>query len=250
MASIGNITAAAAAARADTTLALANFNFEISLFTKRVNPPVEYEGVGQHLAKARLQEAQDGSQHTTARKLGLLFKGILPTTPNLIKAYGSRASEIAKSAKANPKGDVSSYGPFTNRVGADATTLWAAATSGHAAIQCHLLACMLARMWDAPEATSLWDEIILRRKMEVAADLEAEGEIDTNLMLATAQQFPRCDLADWDASCRSWLRVADSEKLVQQKKLRLIIDNIDLSKWRNFWKAYRDQFKVEKFSSD
>jgi hypothetical protein len=61
MASIGYISAAAATARADTTLALANFNFEINLFTKRVNPPVEYSGVGQHLAKSRLQEARDGA---------------------------------------------------------------------------------------------------------------------------------------------------------------------------------------------
>jgi hypothetical protein len=229
MASIGYISTAVATARADTTLALANFNFEINLFTKRVNPPVEYSGVGQHLAKSRLQEAQDGAQHTTARRLGLLFKNILPSTPGLIRAYGTRASEISRSAKANPKGDASSYGPFGDRVGADATALWAAATSGHAAIQCHLLACMLARIWDAPEATSLWDEIILRRKTEVAAKLEADCEIDTDTMLAAAGQFPRSDLADWDASCRSWLRVADSEKSVQQTKLRLIIDNIDLS---------------------
>ncbi|KAL2130148.1 hypothetical protein VTI74DRAFT_6837 [Chaetomium olivicolor] len=228
MASIGNVTAAAAAARAETTFALANFNFEISLFTKRVSPPIEYEGVGQHLAKSRLEEAQNGRQHTIARTLGLLFKGILPPTPDLIKAYGTRSSEIARSAKANPRGDAASYGPFVNRIGADGTTLWAASTSGHSAIQCHLLACMLARIWDAPEATSLWDEIIVRRKMEVAAKLEAEGEIDTDLMLAAGGQFSRSDLADWDASCRSWLRVADSEKSVQQTRLRLIVDNVDL----------------------
>lgn len=228
MASIGNVTAAAVAARAETTLALANLHFEVNLFTKRVCPPAEYEGVGQHLAKSRLEEAQTGTTHRTARKLSLLFKRILPATPNLIRAYGTRASEVSKSAKANHNGDASSYGPFVNRIGADATTLWAAATSGHAAIQCHLLACMLARIWDAPEATSLWDEIIVHRKIEVAAKLEAEGEIDTDLMLAAREQFPRSDLADWDASCRSWLRVADSEKLAQQTKLRLIIDNLDL----------------------
>ncbi|KAK4043121.1 hypothetical protein C8A01DRAFT_13315 [Parachaetomium inaequale] len=228
MASIGHISAAAATARVDTTLALANLHFEVNLFTKRISPPIEYQGVGQHLAKPRLKEAQDGAQHTNARKLGLLFRRVLPATPGLIKAYGTRASEIARSAKANPKGEASSYGPFVDQIGADATTLWAAATSGHAAIQCHLLACMLARIWDAPEATSLWDEIITRRKMEVAAQLEAEGELDQDLMRAAAEQFPRDDLADWDASCRAWLRVADAEKAVQQTKLRLIINNLDL----------------------
>ena len=228
MASIGQVTASAATARADSTIALANFNFEISLFTKRVNPPAEYQGVGQHLAEPRLREAQDGAQHSTARKLGLLFKGLLPSTPDLIRAYGSRASEIAKSAQANPVGGVSSYGPFANRIGADATALWAAATSGRAAIQCHLLACMLARMWDGPEATSLWAEITARRKMEVAAKLEAEGEVDSDLMLAASQKFPRSGFAEWDASCRSWLRVADSAKSGMQTQLRLIIDNLDL----------------------
>ncbi|GAB1316049.1 hypothetical protein MFIFM68171_06259 [Madurella fahalii] len=229
MASIGSITAAAATARADTTLALANFNFEVNLFTKRVAPPAEYEGVGKHLAPLRLKEAQDGTQHATARKLGLLFHGLLPNTPELIKAYGTRASEIARSARANPVNEASSYGPFANRVGTDATALWAAATSGRAAIQCHLLVCMLARIWDGPEATSLWVEIILRRKIELAAKLEAEGELSTDLTLAASQQFPRADLADWDASCRSWLRVADSVNSTRQTKLRLIVDNLDLS---------------------
>lgn len=232
MTSIGQVTAAVAAARQDTTLALANLNLEVNLFTKRVSPPVEYQGVGQHLAQWRLKEAQDGTQHTTARKLGILFREVLPTTPALIKAYGTRASEIGSSARANPKGNSFSYGPFGDRIGADATALWAAATSGHAAIQCHLLACMLARMWDAPEATSLWEEIVTPRKREIEAQFEAqfeaEGDIRTDSMLAVVEQFPRADLAKWDASCRSWLRVADSEKATQQTKLRLIVDNLDL----------------------
>ena len=229
MASIGHITAAAASARQDNTLALANFNFEISLFTKRITPPTEYEGVGKHLSEHRLKEAQDGAQHTMARKLGLLFKNILPHTPELIKAYGSRASEVTQAAKAEISDKSSSYGPFSNTIGVDATALWAAATSGHAAIQCHLLACMLARSWDGPEATSLWDEIIQRRKLEVRQTFENEGEVGTDLMRAASERFPRSDLANWDASCRSWLRVADSIKSSPQTKLRLIVDNLDLS---------------------
>jgi len=104
MASIGNITAAAAAARFESTVALANVHLEFNMFTKRLNPPAEYEGVGQNFTKLRLKEAQDGAPHTTARKLGLLFKNVLSPTPELIKAYGTRASEIAKSANANAKG--------------------------------------------------------------------------------------------------------------------------------------------------
>src|SRR5579862_5688965 len=108
MTSIGNINAAANSFRAEATNALANFNLEVNLFTKRIiSPPAEYAGVGQHLAPSRLKEAQDGVRHTIARKLGILFRSILPSTPELIRAYGSRASEISRSSTANPRGDKS-----------------------------------------------------------------------------------------------------------------------------------------------
>lgn len=136
MASFGNFNAAVNSLRAEATNALVNVNFELSFFTKRlIEPPPEYAGVGQHLAPTRRQEAQDGARHVTARQLGLLFKDrdMLPSTPELIKAYGLRASEIARSSVANPRGN-DSHGAFAGMIGADATTLWAAATSGRPAI--------------------------------------------------------------------------------------------------------------------
>ncbi|KAI2634829.1 hypothetical protein GGS26DRAFT_581613 [Hypomontagnella submonticulosa] len=114
MASIGQLNAAGTSIRAEATNALVNVHLELSLFTKRfVEPPVEYAAVGQHLAPSRLHEAQEGTRHTIARKLGVLFKDhkMLPSTPELIKAYGLRASEIARSSTANPRGDVS-HGAF------------------------------------------------------------------------------------------------------------------------------------------
>ncbi|KAH9907237.1 hypothetical protein F4778DRAFT_528246 [Xylariomycetidae sp. FL2044] len=148
MTSSGHFNASVSTARAEATAALVNVNLELNAFTKRyVQPPKEYAEIGQHLAPRRLHEAQDGSQHAIARKLGLLFRDntMMPSTPSLIRAYVTRASEISRDSGANPRGN-ESHGPFTSMIGADATALWAAATSGWTAIQCHLLACLLARM--------------------------------------------------------------------------------------------------------
>ncbi|OTA76888.1 hypothetical protein M434DRAFT_87890, partial [Hypoxylon sp. CO27-5] len=229
MASIGHFNAAGASLRAEATNALVNINLELNLFTQRVEPPQEYLGVGQHLAPTRLHEAQEGARHTIARKLGLLFKNnrMLPSTPELIKAYGLRASEIARSSAANPRGNVS-HGAFAGMIGADATTLWAAATSGRPALQCHLLACLLARIWEPTEATSIWVEIVSRRKNELKLKLDEEGELDQDVLRAVFEEILRSDLRDWDASVRAWMRVADSAMAKQQTQAHLIIDNLSI----------------------
>ncbi|KAI1140856.1 hypothetical protein F5Y05DRAFT_410705 [Hypoxylon sp. FL0543] len=229
MASIGHFNAAAASLRTEATNALVNINVELNLFTKRVEPPQEYVGVGQHLAPTRRHEAQEGARHTIARKLGLLFKDnrMLPSTPELIKAYGLRASEISRSSAANPRGNVS-HGAFAGMIGADATTLWAAATSGRPALQCHLLACLLARIWEPAEATSIWVEIVARRKDELKLKLAEEGELGQDVLHAVVEEVLRSDLRDWDASVRAWMRVADSVMARQQTQAHLIVDNLSL----------------------
>jgi hypothetical protein len=230
MASFGQFNASAATFRAEATNALVNVNLEFNLFAKRfINPPAEYAGVGQHLATKRLKEAQDGTSHGVARKLGALFKDhtLLPTTPALIKSYGLRASEISQTAAANPRGN-DSHGPLAGMIGADATTLWAAATSGWTAIQCHLLACLLARMWEPPEATSIWVEIITKRRHILKTKLDEEGELDYETHLAVTSDISRSDLFNWDASARAWLRVANRVMAKQQTQAKLIIDNLDI----------------------
>jgi hypothetical protein len=113
-----------------------------------VEAPVAFQGVGTALTNQRRDVAESGSTHITARKLGALFEQVIPQTPRLLEAYGSRASEIAKSALQSQDGP-SGRGIFSDYLGPDATSIWAAATSGRTAIAVHLLACLLYDSADA-----------------------------------------------------------------------------------------------------
>lgn len=137
MSSLGKIQNSILSATNENSLALINFNFDFSL--RKVVAPHEYTAIGTALSSQRRKDAEDGPSHKTARKLGCLFESLVPSTPKLISAYGLRASEIIHAPGINPKG-TSADGPFKDFVGADCTSIWAAATSGTAAIGIHLLA--------------------------------------------------------------------------------------------------------------
>jgi hypothetical protein len=51
--------------------ALANLSFDFAMI--RLEAPLEYQGLGTALSKRRKHEAEQGSVHTTARRLGALF---------------------------------------------------------------------------------------------------------------------------------------------------------------------------------
>ncbi|KAL8925654.1 MAG: hypothetical protein Q9208_003337 [Pyrenodesmia sp. 3 TL-2023] len=223
MASIGKFIPGIASGSLDIQPALANLNFDFSLW--KVAAPKEFEGVGSALSTSRREEAEDGKLHTIARKLGALFESKIPATPCLTKAYGTRASEIAQALSLDDQGR-KSYGAFANQAGLDATSLWAAATSGASAISIHLLACLLARMWDAPQAISIWVEIIKKRRQEVNAEFEESNIGHIATLQAARQDIPRAQLAEWDDSARAWLRSANEVKKKQQIQLMLIIDNV------------------------
>jgi len=114
---------------------------------------------------------------------------------------------------------------FADQAGVDATSIWAAATSGPAAIAVHLLACMLARMFPGPEATSIWSELLEERKKELASEDDTKP-CHISTLLAAHISIPRDLLAEWDNSARSWLRVADEAKSIQQSQLLLIFKNV------------------------
>ena len=120
----------------------------------------------------------------------------------------------------------------------------------------HLLACLLARAWNGPEAISIWSEIIQTRKAVLQArTLES---VRTSAATASLIDVDRDKLSEWDASARSvsadfamlsldssylnmytvcgdwlteylkWLRTADRALRTQQTQLMLIIDNMNI----------------------
>lgn len=221
--SISRLTPSLATLHNENTLALASINFDFSII--KLPAPKEFDGLGAALSFRRRDEAENGFQHRTARRLGALFENVLPEVRSLIQAYGKRASEVSASPDINPRGS-SKDGVFEHQVGADGTTIWAAATSGPSAIAAHLLACMLARIWPPEESTSLWVEIVLERQKEI----EATGASQTLMTRYAAQQHvSRQELAKWDASARAWLRSADQAKYRHQTQLMLIFKNVNLS---------------------
>ena len=223
MASLGRAIASGVTNIAEITPTLVNLNFNFALH--QVEAPVEFEGVGQALSHLRRAEAEEGRTHITARILGALFVSIAPKTPKLLSLYGLRASEISRSPTINPTRN-QQYGFFSNRVGADATTIWASATSGPGAIAVHLLACMLARIWDSSEATSIWMEIVKHRSESILSGFEEGCMANFSDVAAAKNPLSRQQLAEWDASARAWLHAADRVKAYEQKQLMLILDNI------------------------
>ena len=203
-------TAALGAVHNELSPSLATLNFDFTLV--KLEAPPEYHGVGTTISERRRITAEDGSVHKTARKLGALFESCIPPTPELYKAYGTRVSEISRSKVVNPQ-PTTRDGIFAGQVGADSTSLWAAVTSGDGAIGVHLLACLLARIWTGPEATSVWNELVIGRKDEIQRQTEAATfpSEHNKQMLAAMQEISRTELAIsrmWictflDSKCRS-----------------------------------------------
>jgi hypothetical protein len=84
-----------------------------------------------------------------------LFKGVCPSTPKLVAAYGKRVSEICEHAvdKTSSKFSNSIFSTYSE---IDGASIWAVATSSKATIHVHLLANMLARFWELSETISIW----------------------------------------------------------------------------------------------
>lgn len=225
MASIPNFSGSIIAANNQNVAGLVNFNIDVSLV--RCNAPEEFSTIGPALSLNRRNEAEGGQQHKLACRLGFLFNDIVPQTPKLIKAFGTRVSDILRRPGVNPQG-TNEDGPFRDFVGADGTSIWAAATSMSASLSVYLLACMLARAWDAKEATAIWVELVHERKRQVQAQLEQNSIVNPYTHMAAMQDFNRPDLAKWDASARSWLRRADQCTVFQHTQFKLVIDNIRL----------------------
>ncbi|KLP01194.1 Uncharacterized protein LW94_7945 [Fusarium fujikuroi] len=224
MAAFGRLQAALAAATNEVTVAAANINFDFTLV--KYEAPKEFRPIEGYLTTTRKQDAETGKSHVVARRLGALFSGICPDSPNLIRAYGARVSEISKTATQKESQEYSKS-IFASYVGVDATSIWAAATSSTTAIHVHLLACMLAELWDASEATSIWAELVEERRKDIAHRLEQGEALHFGLASAAAQQeITRDQLASWDASARAWIQTGKSVMSKNDSQLRLILKNV------------------------
>ena len=224
MSNIGKVTGALLSASQETTFALVNANIDFSLV--RFESPEEYRGLGVALSADRRKTAEDGPFHVIARRLGALFEEVLPQAPHLIRAYGIRVSKIAENPIVNPRG-TPDHGFFKDHIGADGTSIWAAATSSTAAIGVHMLACMIARFWKNTEAIAIWIEMIETRKKQLAERATREP---SNLSALWAARIPvsRQDVGNWDTSARAWLETADNAMRAKHTQLMLIAQNINL----------------------
>lgn len=225
MSAIGRITNSILSGTNENNLSFATLNFDFSLI--QIEAPKEYEPLASALSTHRRRDAEEGQPHRTARRLGALFEDVIPSTPKLIDAFGRRVSHIMQTPGINPQGN-STHGPFEKFVGADGTSLWAAATSGIPAIGVYLLSCLLAQAWDSKQATALWVELVKQRQMEIQSAYENNHKVSISALFSARQEISRDDLARWDNSARSWLRSANQAKAFEYNQLLLISKNLQL----------------------
>ncbi len=225
MASLAKMAASVISATNENTLALGSLKLDFSII--KYEAPAEFSGLGAALSSRRRTEAEDGPHHKTARRLAALFEQLIPSTPKLITAYGLRSSEIIQTPGVNPKGS-SKHGPFESFVGADGTAMWAAATSGVPALGVYLLACLLARAWDAKEAISIWVELVEHRRRVIEEESKSNHAVSESSLNSIRQDIQRNDLARWDASARAWLLSADQAKIKEKTQLNLVLKNCQL----------------------
>lgn len=225
MSVLGNATSSFFSATNENYAALANVKFDFALL--KLEAPVEFNGIASALSTKRRIDAEEGPTHKTARRLGALFEDLIPSTPKLISAYGLRMSEIINTSGINATGS-DYHGPFEPFVGADGTTLWAAATSGISALGVYFLSCLLARAWDAKASTALWVELVAARRQEIEEGFKNNHNVSPSSIVGARQDITRSDLALWDSSARAWLRRADQAKAWAQSQLSLIFKNINV----------------------
>ncbi|KAF2842538.1 hypothetical protein M501DRAFT_1008430 [Patellaria atrata CBS 101060] len=168
-------TPAAIHAVAESNFSLNHMNFDFSLI--KMNYPVELQPLENLLSSQRRASAENGYFHILARRLGALIDDVLPEVPVLLKAYGTRASEIAQNASvAQGKSKSIVEGLFATQIGVDSTTIGVTATSGMSALRMHLLACLLARL-------------VQYRQKTIIQSAEDEGMINNSMAYAAASQI-------------------------------------------------------------
>ncbi|PKY00123.1 hypothetical protein P168DRAFT_285633 [Aspergillus campestris IBT 28561] len=88
MSTFGRITNALVSEVNENNISLATLNFDFSLL--KFDAPKEFQPLGSALSGRRRREAEEGLHYRTARRLGVLFEDLIPSTPKLIEAFGKR----------------------------------------------------------------------------------------------------------------------------------------------------------------
>ena len=212
-----------------SALAIANLDFDFSLI--RLEAPPTYKEFGLALSSKQRFEAETGSLRRTARRLGALFADNLLPIAALVAAYGVRVSEIASTLRRKlqeAKGAelmTGGAGLQQDLHGLRGNIIWAAATSGTAAIAVHLFACVLARLWNSSEAISIWIELVDGRKKDLAGQKRQDHSSNSPSTVTADLDVTRQDLNDWDSSARAWLQTADESLEPRQTLIMLLLEN-------------------------
>ncbi|KAL8638340.1 MAG: hypothetical protein Q9228_004506 [Teloschistes exilis] len=182
MVSLGKLTPSVFAATQENNAATIAINFDLAFHKTEVSP--EFRPLRNSLAPYRRKAAEDGDLQFTARRLWALFQQIRPDTPNLYRAYGVRASEIANKIAIEPRTRWWA-GAFTPYQGIDGGSIWAAATS---------------------------------------EELKVLGRQEPQAFYATSSaklSITREQLANWDASARAWLQAGDDANKLRRVQWKL-----------------------------
>ncbi|KAL2048271.1 hypothetical protein N7G274_000182 [Stereocaulon virgatum] len=94
MSGLGRITADIFQAANENNLALACAKLDFSLM--KVEAPTEFSGLGAALSSRRRTDDEGDLHHKTATWLAAPFEQLIPSTPELITAYGLRSTEIIR----------------------------------------------------------------------------------------------------------------------------------------------------------
>lgn len=87
----------------------------------------------------------------------------------------------------------------------------------------NLLACMLARLWPAAEANAILSELVDGRKKQIRYLYDGREPSHIAPLAASQQEITHKELAEWDASARAWISIANKAKITQNNSMEELL---------------------------
>ncbi|RMJ16202.1 hypothetical protein CDV36_004125 [Fusarium kuroshium] len=191
--------------------------------------------LAKHEAQANQEKTRWISQrecdqnYETARNLAALFQGLWPDTPNLIRAYRDRVSEIYRLARDDNSELYLAEPRFASLVGLQGITLTSPESVHRGVIQMHLLACILAHAWNPSEAMLAWSELVEQRRQKITSDVEKGIESPFSAAAVAAEEYiSSSQLGFWDCNARAWLQMTQTVLMRDQMKVEQVLKNAEL----------------------